>query len=60
MLKEYEYPGLPEILSESINKVNVDLKKQLYNSILLCGGNMKMKGMKERIHKELKKMHLKI
>jgi centractin len=55
MLKEYEYPGLPEILSESINKVNVDLKKQLYNSILLCGGNMKMKGMKERIHKELKK-----
>ena len=55
MLKEYEYPGLAQILSESINKTNVDLKKQLYNSILLCGGNMKMKGMKERIHKELKK-----
>ena len=56
LLKELEYPGMPEILSESINKTNVDLKKQLYNSILLSGGNMKMKGMKERIHKELKKL----
>ena len=56
LLKELEYPGMPEILAESINKTNVDLKKQLYNSILLSGGNMKMKGMKERIHKELKKL----
>ena len=54
-LRQYEYPGLPEIITESINKTNVDLKKNLYNSILLCGGNMKMKGMKERIHKEIKK-----
>ena len=54
-LRQYEYPGLPEIITESINKTNVDLKKLLYNSILLCGGNMKMKGMKERIHKHIKK-----
>ena len=46
---------MPEIITESINKTNVDLKKLLYNSILLCGGNMKMKGMKERIHKHIKK-----
>ena len=56
LLREFEYPGLQEILVESINKTNVDLKKQLYNSILLSGGNMKMKGMKERIHKEIKKL----
>ena len=56
LLKEYEYPGIPDILAESINQTNVDLKKQLYNSILLCGGNMRMKGIKERIHKELKKL----
>lgn len=55
-LKEYEYPGLAEILTDSINQTNVDLKKQLYNTILLSGGNMKMKGMKERIHKEIKKL----
>ena len=56
LLKEYEYPGLPEILADSINKTNVDMKKQLYNSILLSGGSMKMKGMKERMHKEIKKL----
>ena len=56
LLREYEFPGLHQILAESINRTSVDLKKQLYNSILLCGGNMKMKGMKERIHKEIKKL----
>ena len=56
LLKEYEYPGLHEIIFESINKTNINLKKNLYNYILLSGGNMRMKGMKERIHKELKKL----
>ena len=56
LLREYEYPGLPEILSESINKTNVDLKLQLYGSILLSGGNTNIKGMKERIYKEIKKL----
>ena len=45
-----------EIIFESINKTNINLKKNLYNYILLSGGNMRMKGMKERIHKELKKL----
>ena len=56
LLREYEYPGIPEILSESINKTNVDLKLQLYGSILLSGGNTNIKGMKERIYKEIKKL----
>ena len=56
LLREYEYPGIPDILSESINKTNVDLKLQLYSSILLSGGNTNIKGMKERIYKEIKKL----
>ena len=56
LIREYEYPGIPEILSESINKTNVDLKLQLYGSILLSGGNTNIKGMKERIYKEIKKL----
>ena len=56
LLREYEYPGIPDILSESINKTNVDLKLQLYGSILLSGGNTNIKGMKERIYKEIKKL----
>ena len=56
LLREYEYPGIPEVLSESINKTNVDLKLQLYSSILLSGGNTKIKGLKERIYREIKKL----
>jgi centractin len=56
LLREYEYPGIHEMLSESINKTNYDLKLQLYASILLSGGNTNIKGMKERIYKEIKKI----
>ena len=56
LLREYEYPGMHEMLSESINKTNYDLKLQLYASILLSGGNTNIKGMKERIYKEIKKI----
>ena len=56
LIREYEYPGIQEILAESINKTNVDLKLQLYGSILLSGGNTNIKGMKERIYKEIKKL----
>ena len=56
LMREYEYPGIQEILAESINKTNVDLKLQLYGSILLSGGNTNIKGMKERIYKEIKKL----
>ena len=56
LLREYEYPGIPEILFESINKTNLDLKLQLYDSILLSGGNTNIKGIKERIYKEIKKL----
>lgn len=56
LIREYEYPGIQEILAESINKTNVDLKLQLYGSILLSGGNTNIKGMKERMYKEIKKL----
>ena len=56
LIREYEYPEIQEILAESINKTNVDLKLQLYGSILLSGGNTNIKGMKERIYKEIKKL----
>ena len=31
----------------------MDLRSKLYGNILLSGGNMKFRGMKERLHKEL-------
>lgn len=34
-----EFPGLHEFLNSSIKKLDLDLRKNLYQSILLSGGN---------------------
>lgn len=56
LLNEFEYPGIHEILFDSISKTNVELKLKFYNSIILTGGNTKMKGYKERLNHEMKKI----
>lgn len=55
-LNEMEYPSLPEMLTSSINKGDIDIRLKLFGNILLSGGNAYMKGMKERFHKEVKKL----
>ena len=54
----YEYESIQSILVNSLNQsnINIDLRSKLFGSIFLSGGNMKFKGMKERLHKEIKKL----
>ena len=54
----YEYESVQKIIANSLNQINIniDLRSQLYGNILLSGGNMKFNGMKERLHKEIKKL----
>lgn len=55
-LNEIECPSLPEMITNSINKGDIDIRLKLYGNILLSGGNAYMKGLKERFHKEVKKL----
>ena len=50
----YEFMGVHEMLISSINKADVDLKKELYGSIYLAGGSTKFPGFATRILNELK------
>lgn len=45
--------GLPQMVIESINKCDVDIRRELFSSILLAGGTASMQQMKERLEKEL-------
>lgn len=45
--------GLPQMVLESINKCDSDIRRELFSSILLAGGSSSMQQLKERLEKEL-------
>jgi actin-like protein 6A len=45
--------GLPQMVIDSINKCDVDIRRELFSSILLSGGTTSMQQMKERLEKDL-------
>lgn len=45
--------GLPHMVIESINKCDVDIRRELFSSILLAGGTASMQQLKERLEKDL-------
>lgn len=48
-----EFPGLHQFLNNSIKKLDLDLRKNLYSSIILSGGNTLINGFSERLANEL-------
>ncbi|CAK9299403.1 unnamed protein product [Gordionus sp. m RMFG-2023] len=51
-----EYPGIHELLIYSIQKSDLDLRKLLYQNIVLSGGSTLFKGFGERLFNEVKSM----
>jgi len=54
----HEYMGIHELIISSIKKADLDLKKDLYESIYLAGATSKFPGLATRILNELKEMKL--
>jgi actin len=55
-LKGYEYPGIHEVVHTSINKCDVDIRKDLYSNVVLSGGTTMFDGLADRLTKELQDM----
>jgi len=49
----YEFPGMHELLDNSIKKLDLDLRRHLYSNIFLSGGNTVINGFAERLANEL-------
>ena len=49
-----EYLSFPDMIISSVNKVDIQLKQKLYDSILLSGGNTGFNGLIEQMNSELK------
>jgi len=51
-----EYPGIPQVIIDSITKSDLDLREKLYGSIVLSGGSTLYKGFCDRLLLELKNL----
>ncbi|KAJ3325724.1 Actin-2 [Boothiomyces sp. JEL0866] len=51
-----ESPGVHQLVLDSINRVDMDLRKDLYSSVVLSGGTTVTKGFADRMLNELKKV----
>jgi actin-related protein len=48
-----ELAGLHEQLNGSVNKCDIDIRRELYENVVLSGGTTMYPGLKERLAKEL-------
>ena len=48
-----EFPGIHELTFQSIMKCDVDVRKELYNNIVMSGGTTMFNGISERVNKEI-------
>jgi len=51
-----EQDGIVELLNKSVIKCDIDIREDLYNNIVLNGGNTMFNGMTDRIKKDLLSM----
>ncbi|KAF9112798.1 Actin-2 [Mortierella sp. AM989] len=54
-----EYPGIHQVVVDSISRSDMDLRKSLYTNIVLSGGSTLCKGFGDRLLQEVKKLALK-
>ncbi|KAJ2711831.1 centractin- actin- protein of the dynactin complex [Coemansia sp. D1744] len=50
-----EYPGIHQIVADSISRADIDLRRSLYANIVLSGGTTLTRGFGDRLLAELRK-----
>jgi actin-related protein len=51
-----EFQGIHEQLCNSVQKCDMDIRKELYLNVVLSGGTTMYPGIRERLHQDIKKM----
>lgn len=54
-----EYPGVQQIVVDSISRTDLDLRRDLYMNIVLSGGSTMIKGFGDRLLTELQRLAIK-
>ena len=56
ILNGFKFEGIHDLLFSSINKCDIEIRKDLYANILLSGGSTMFEGFPERIENEIEKL----
>ena len=51
-----EYDGIDKLTYNSIMRCDIDVRRELYENIILSGGSTMYEGLPERLQKELKRL----
>lgn len=51
-----EYLSFQQMIVNSVNKVDIDLRSKLYGNVFVSGGNTLLRGLQEKLHTEIKKI----
>lgn len=57
-LVDVESPGVAELLFNTINSADMDIRSELYKHIVLSGGSSMYPGLPSRLEKEVKQLYL--
>eukprot|EP00479_Gromia_sphaerica_P006478 TRINITY_DN1855_c0_g1_i1.p1 TRINITY_DN1855_c0_g1~~TRINITY_DN1855_c0_g1_i1.p1 ORF type:complete len:423 (+),score=104.27 TRINITY_DN1855_c0_g1_i1:127-1395(+) len=49
----FRFAGLPQMIADVVNSSDADIRKDLYSSVILCGGNTRFKGLANRLSAEI-------
>jgi len=55
---ERDQPGMSELIFQTINSADMDIRTQLYNHIVLSGGSSMYPGLPSRLEKDIKQFYL--
>jgi len=48
-----EWPGVHEMVVNSVKSCDIDIRKTMYSSIVVAGGTTMLTGFNERLHKSI-------
>lgn len=57
-LIDVETPGVGKLLFDTIQKADIDIRKDFYNHIVLSGGSSMYPGLPSRLEKEIRELYL--
>ena len=55
-LNNLKYLSFQEMIIKSVNNFDIQLRRNMYENIIIFGGNTLFKGIQERLNKEIKKL----
>lgn len=52
-MEKYTFKGIHNMVLDSINRSDIDIRKELLSNIIVCGGNTLLNGVVEKLQQKI-------